>query len=156
MKKIVTRTLLVLFALLGVLQFVQPERTNPPVQANQTLQATTQMPAEVSTILDRSCNDCHSSQTRWPWYSHFAPASWLVVHDVNEGRAELSFSEWGSYPAKKAEHKLEEICEQVEKDHMPIKPYLLLHSEARLSPADKQTLCNWTRQERARLAAAEK
>ncbi|QQS45529.1 MAG: heme-binding domain-containing protein [Acidobacteriota bacterium] len=142
--------IVILIALAGM-QFVRPDRTNPPVDHGKTLQANTQVPPEVQAIFQRSCYDCHSNQTVWPWYSNVAPVSWFLADHVEHGREELSFSEWGNYDAKKADHKLEEICEMIEKGEMPLQSYLILHWGAKLSETDRQTLCNWANQERARI-----
>ncbi len=142
----------VLVLFLG-LQAFSPSKTNPPIDPGRTIQANTQMPPEVLAILERSCSDCHSNSTRWPWYSYIAPVSWLVIDDVNEGRRHLYFSEWGTYPPKKAIRRLQDICEQVSEGEMPLKSYLLMHPEARLSDGDKQLLCSWAEQERPRILA---
>ncbi|HEX8617166.1 MAG TPA: heme-binding domain-containing protein [Thermoanaerobaculia bacterium] len=138
------RFLLILLGLLVVafvaIQFVRPERTNPPTNAADVLRA----PRNVQPILKRACYDCHSNETHWPWYSNIAPMSWALVHDVEEGRAEMSFSEWNSYNADQRDHLLEEICEQVERGEMPLKPYTLLHPSAKLTIEDKRALCVWT------------
>ncbi|HEU4886241.1 MAG TPA: heme-binding domain-containing protein [Thermoanaerobaculia bacterium] len=149
LKKVLTGLLILLVvAFIGV-QFVRPARTNPPVVESQTIFATGHVPPDVRAIIDRSCNDCHTNTVRWPWYSNVAPMSWLVVEDVDEGRKELNFSTWGKYKPRSQEHKLEEICEQVEKGEMPLKNYLYLHGDAKLSEADRQRLCEWTDQFRA-------
>jgi len=109
------------------------------------------VPPEVDALLARSCNDCHTSETRWPWYSQVAPASWLVARDVNEARRKLSLSDWGRYDARRAGRKLGEMCDEVKEGGMPITPYLLLHPVARLSEADKNTLCEWTKAEQGRI-----
>ena len=143
-------SVLVLF--LG-LQAFSPSKTNPPIDPGRTIQANSQMPPEVLAILERSCSDCHTSNTRWPWYSYIAPVSWLVADDVKEARRRLQLSEWSTYPPKKAAKKLEDMCEEVKDGEMPLKSYLLLHPEARLSDADKQLLCDWAEQERPRVLA---
>jgi hypothetical protein len=102
-------------------------------------------PAEVRAVLERACWDCHSNQTRWPWYAHLAPVSWLVAHDVDEGRDELNFSTWDAYPAKKRAKKLEELIEVIEEDEMPLWYYVLLHPDARLAPPDRERLIGWAR-----------
>ena len=135
----VKRILLALLVLFLLAQFVRPERTNPPVDPAKELRA----PAEVQAILDRSCNDCHSNRTTWPWYSHVTPANWYLVDHINEGRHELNFSEFRTYSPKEQSKKLGEVCEEVEEGHMPLPEYVRLHREARLSPADKLTLCQW-------------
>jgi len=123
---------------LAAAQFVPLSRTNPPVE--------TEVPAPdgVREILRRSCYDCHSNETRWPWYAHVAPISWLVVHDVNHARKHMNFSTWNAYSEKKSAKHFEEIWENVEEGEMPLWYYLPLHPEARLSDADKQAIHAWT------------
>lgn len=140
-------------ALLGI-QFVPVQRTNPPVVSEPKWDS-----PETKALAERACFDCHSNQTKWPWYSYVAPASWLVANHVREGRAELNFSEWGMAHGSEAMREDEEgedeereggergeggepdeIAEEVEEGKMPIPSYLLLHPEARLSPAETQAL----------------
>jgi hypothetical protein len=145
--KWVKRIVIVLVVLLVAAQAVRPDLTNPPVDPAKALRA----PAHVQQILDRSCIDCHSNRTRYPWYSQVSPLSWWLKDHIDEGRHELNISEFATYSPKKAEHKLEEVCEMVEKGEMPLKSYLPLHPSAKLSDADKQTLCAWTKEERTRI-----
>ncbi len=135
---------LILVFVVIILQFFGPERTNPPIDENKTIQAELQVPAEVMQILERSCFDCHSNATRWPWYSYIVPVSWLVVKDVNDGRRHINFSTWGDYDQKKKIKALDEMCEEVQDGSMPLKPYLWMHGDAKLSAQDIQTLCDWT------------
>ncbi len=143
--------LVVVIVLIG-LQFVRPARTNPSVDQSQTLHARLQVNPQVAAILDRSCHDCHSNTTRWPWYSNVAPVSWFVIDHVNHARTHLNLSEWGSLDNRQAEKKLEEICEEVEDGAMPLQSYTRIHWSAKLSPEDIKTLCEWTTAERARIA----
>jgi Haem-binding domain len=129
-----------------LIQFHRPPRVNPPVDPNRTIQAVMPVPPQVDAILKRSCNDCHSHATHWPWYSNVAPVSWLVADDVEEGREHLNFSEWASYPPRDAGHLLEEMCEETGEGEMPLKAYVLTHPRARLSDADKRALCEWAGQ----------
>ena len=124
-------------ALLGA-QLVPVDRTNPAVESEVPA------PGPVREILRRSCYDCHSHETRWPWYSRVAPVSWLVRHDVNHAQEHLNFSTWNRYDAEKRKEHLEEIAEEVEEGAMPLWYYLPLHPEARLSDADRRTLVEWT------------
>lgn len=137
-------------AFIGI-QFVRPSRANPSVDESKTMVGTGKVPSDVQAILDRSCGDCHSHKTRWPWYSNIAPVSWLVADDVEHGRKELNLSTWGDYTPKRAEHKLEEICEQVGDGEMPPGNYLFTHKEAELSDADRERLCDWTTAWRAEI-----
>lgn len=124
-------------ALLVILQFIPVEMSNPPV--------TSEMPvnSEVKTVLKRACYDCHSNETVWPWYSKIAPVSFLVAYDVNDGRKHLNFSTWGEYKAKKKNHKLEELVEEVESDAMPMDAYVFMHPETALSAEEKAMLISW-------------
>ena len=153
MRKALKRAALALALLFAAAQFYRPARTNPPVDEGRTLRANAHVTPEVAAILERSCNDCHSSETRWPWYSNVSPVSWYLKRHVEEGRRELSFSEWGGYTPRRRERKLHEICRQVESGEMPLKSYLPLHPSARLSDEDRRALCEWTRREEERLAS---
>ncbi len=140
-RRSVSRWRWVLVAGIGVLaaiQLVPIDRSNPAVESEPPA------PADVRAILERSCYDCHSNETRWPWYSYLAPLSWLVRYDVTHAREHMNFSTWDHYsPSKKRDH-LEEIWEQVEKGEMPLWFYLPLHPQARLSQRDKDLLYAWT------------
>lgn len=126
----------------AAIQFIRPERTNPPVESKMTFEAASNLSPETVTILRRSCADCHSNSTNWPWYSHVAPVSWLVADDVKEGRRHLNLSQWGRLSKEEAQAKQEEICDEVRAGEMPLWIYTLMHKEARLSQSDKDILCN--------------
>lgn len=127
---------------LGI-QLHRPERANPPGDPARAIEAGVEVPPGVRALLDRACADCHSNRTAWPWYSQVAPVSWLVANHVRDGREHLNLSDW---PGRhKPEKLLDEICEEVEKDAMPLASYRALHPGAKLSPADKQAICAWTR-----------
>ena len=150
MKKAFKWAALAVLVLFVAAQAYRPNLSGPPVEGSKGMRANAQLTPEVGAIFDRSCNDCHSSNTDWPWYSQVAPVSWWLKGHVDDARRELSFSEWGTYPQRKASVKLKEICEQVEAGEMPLKSYLPLHPSARLSEEDKRLLCEWARQEEGR------
>lgn len=152
MRKTVKWTVLSLLLIFTLAQLHRPARRNPPVEESHTMEHQLQVPSQVGTILDRSCNDCHSNKTTWPWYSNVAPVSWFVTDHVNHGRRHLNFSEWSGYNRRQTDNLLDAICEWVEKDRMPLDSYTAIHRNAVLSPEDKRTLCEWSRGERARLA----
>ena len=127
--------------LLVAAQFVPVDRTNPAPRGEIA------PPAGVAAILERSCYDCHSNRTKWPWYSRVAPASWLVAHDVGEGREHLNFSHWNEYPAKDRARLADEAVEEVEKGEMPMKIYLLLHRGAKVDAGDLDVLRAWARED---------
>lgn len=153
LKGILRWTAIVLAIIFAGIQFVRPARINPPIDDAKTMTAKINVPIEVDAILTRSCNDCHSNKTEWIWYTSIAPVSWYTSHHVDEGRRELSFSEFGGYSDKKAVRKLTEICDQVTSGEMPLWDYAILHPTAKLSDADKQTLCDWAKQEQEKLEA---
>ena len=127
---------LLLVAAIGI-QFVPVDRSNPPV----TL--VVDAPPEVMSILRRSCFDCHSNETVWPWYSKVAPMSWLVAKDVREGREHVNYSTWDLYDAKDRAEIIEEVAEETANGEMPLWFYVPLHPSAKLSDADLATLSAW-------------
>jgi hypothetical protein len=118
-------------------QLVRCSHDNPPVTAE------IQAPEGVQQIFERSCYDCHSNETRWPWYSQVAPVMWLVAHDVDEGREHLNFSTWAGLSGKAKNKAKQEIAEVVEKGEMPMAYYVPLHAEAKLSDEDKRKIRAW-------------
>ena len=145
--------LAIVAAMFAALQLIRPERTNPPVDPSMRIDAHVTVPPDVAAILDRSCRDCHTHETRWPWYSHVAPPSLLLSRDVREGRDELNLSEWGEYDEETSDGQLEEICTQVREGNMPLLPYTWMHPASKLSVADVTRLCDWTERARAEVAA---
>jgi len=128
-------------AVLIVGQFFPPARSNPPSELSSSFEAVARPPAEVSAILERTCRDCHSNHTVWPWYSAIAPASWLIAQDVQEGRSHLNFSEWGHLRPESAQSNLREMCQEVRDQKMPPWYYLPPHPTAKLSQTEITTLC---------------
>lgn len=135
-----------------IIQFFRPARTNPPVDPAKSIEATLQVSPQVAAIFDRSCSDCHSSKTIWPWYTNVAPVSWFLVNHVNDGRRAMNLSEWGSYDKDKQSRRLRDLCEQVQDSEMPLSTYTPLHPKAKLSADDKKTICDWANAERARIS----
>jgi hypothetical protein len=133
------------------IQFYRPDRTNPPFDPARSVDATATVPAAIAEVLKRSCYDCHSSETRWPWYSAIVPMGWGVADHVNEGRSHMNLSEWGAYPPNKRVGILEKMCDEVREGRMPLKQYLWLHRDARLSEADWKSVCDWSMDEADRL-----
>jgi hypothetical protein len=134
-------------------QFVRPDFSNPPVVESETLYASTAVPAEVQHVLTRSCNDCHSNSTVYPWYSKVTPFNWFLAGHIDEGRHEMNFSEWNTYTSQKKIKKLDEMCEQVEGGEMPLPSYLWIHRDAVLAEGDAKLLCDWAKVEGERLSS---
>jgi heme-binding protein len=150
----VLRWMLVIVAgLFLIAQVVRPAKTNPPINQSASLEAYLNVDPPVAAILDRSCADCHSNKTRWPWYSHVAPVSWFVIDHVNEGRSNLNFSEWGKLSWRQQRGMLEQICRETRSGMMPLSSYTPMHPGSKLSPEDVKTLCTWADAQRAQMDA---
>lgn len=140
MKRTLLGGLLVVFALI---QFIRPDRSVPAVDGGQDLRAVLNPPAEVSTILDAACYDCHSYRTRYPWYSEVAPVSWWLSRHINEAREHLNFSTFGALPPSERSEILAECSEVVLDGEMPLSSYTWAHPEARLSSEQRRLLAGW-------------
>lgn len=116
-----------------------------------SLNAQTPVPAAVMSTLRRACFDCHSDQTRWPWYARLPVASHLIARDVNEGRGQLNLSRWEQYNRFDRADMLDKMCERASTNKMPPWPYRMMHAEARLAANDIKVLCAWTEHEADRL-----
>jgi hypothetical protein len=143
-KRIIRWVLLVGVCLFAIAQVVRPAKTNPPVDSSMSLEARVEVDPQVAKILDRSCADCHSNKTRWPWYAHVAPVSWFVIDHVNQGRSHLNYSEWGNYDAVEQRDLLRETCLMVKNGAMPLSSYTPMHSGSRLTPDEVGIVCQWT------------
>jgi hypothetical protein len=131
------------FCLFVVAQFVGPAKTNPVSDPSVALESKLQVDPKVETILNRSCVDCHSNRTRWPWYTNVAPVAWFVIGHVNDGRRDLNLSEWGNYDKRKQTTRLNQMCELAKTGAMPLSSYTPLHPGSKLSGDDVKALCEW-------------
>ncbi len=121
------------------MQLIPLNQTNPPIIQDASA------PADIKLILKTSCYDCHSNETKWPWYSRVAPGSFLITRDVFEGRKHLNFSEFADMDAFDSTDIGDEILEMLEEGKMPILPYLLLHPGASLSDSQTMALMDWAK-----------
>lgn len=142
-KKFFKRFLLLLLLAFIVMQFFRPDRSNPKFEASNDLIAMTNPPKEIESLLRNACYDCHSNETRYPWYSNVAPVSWWLQNHIEEGREHLNFSNWGTFEVKKQNHKLHECEEEVEEGEMPLKSYTWTHGDAKLTSQQKKELAEW-------------
>jgi len=124
-----------------LLQLTNPPRTNPPVVSD--LMAAHPAPPPIAAMLHAACYDCHSSETRWPWYSHIAPMSWLIAHDVAEGRQHLNLSVWPNDDPVRAAKLLDKMSDAIGTGEMPLDKYTKLHADARLTEAQRKELTDW-------------
>lgn len=141
--KIIKKILLVLLVVFLAMQFYRPQKNVSDTVPATDLLLVEQPPAELVGIFKAACYDCHSNNTKYPWYNHIAPVSFLLADHVKEGKKHLNFSEWESYSAKKKAHKMEECIEEVKERHMPMESYVWMHPEAKLTDAQIAMLTEW-------------
>lgn len=143
--RMLKKILIGLLILLVVVQFIRPARNLSSAASPNDIAAVYEVPENVKQILQRACNDCHSNNTNYPGYANIQPLGFWLQHHIDEGKEHLDFSEFGTYPAKKQAHKLEEVAEEVEEGEMPLGNYTAMHSEAKLSKEDAAVLVGWAK-----------
>lgn len=142
-KKTLKISVIVLAVAFVVLQFFQIDKANPPVVEAETLEAAIVVPPDIAFIMGRSCNDCHTNKTIYPWYANIQPAGWFLKDHIDEGKRKLNLSQFNTFDKKKKAKKLEEICDEVESGRMPLPSYLWIHRYAALAESEKKALCDW-------------
>jgi hypothetical protein len=130
------KLLLILLLILVIIQFFHPEKNDTPVDPSHAI-------GSGPAVLKVSCYDCHSNHTSYPWYDKIQPAAWYLANHVKEGKRELNFDEFNTYPLKKKKKKLTEIVEQVKEGEMPLSSYTLIHKDAILSEQQQGEIVQW-------------
>jgi hypothetical protein len=137
--------LILIIVLIGLAQFIRPERNNQTNPSRYDIFHLTETPGPVVSTINTSCYNCHSNNTAYPWYASIAPASWLIRQSITEGKSHLNFSEWTLYSKEEQEKLLLEMIEVLEKKEMPPKPYLWMHAEAELDQQSMAMIIDWAR-----------
>lgn len=132
-------------AIVLVIQVIPVERNVSTVTPGQSFEKTEKVPANVAAILKVSCYDCHSNNSRYPWYSELQPGAWFMAQHIKKGRDELNFDEFNNYSKRRKKAKIKSIISQIEKDEMPLKSYRMMHGNARLSADEKKELLDFFR-----------
>jgi Haem-binding domain len=151
----VRKILIVLLVILVVIQFFRPKKNqwDEALANSHSITAVYKVPDDVHQVLSVACYDCHSNNTRYPWYNNIQPVAWWLNDHVQEGKSELNFDEFATYRAGKQYHKLEEVIDQVKKAEMPLDSYTWIHRDAILSEADKQRIMLWAEGIRTQMRA---
>ena len=139
MKKVIV-VLLVAFI---IIQFFPIDKTNPPPTPGMDFLRIKKSSPKIASLISTSCYDCHSNESKYPWYSDIAPSSWLLKNHINEGRKHLNFSTFATYEPKRQVHKLEECIEMIEKEEMPLDSYYLGHQDAKFTTEQRQELIKY-------------
>ena len=139
------RIVIGVIAFLILIQFIQPSRTNPTVVASRSLESHVDVPPEVQSVLKRSCYDCHSNATVWPWYSRVAPVSWYVARDVSVARGHVNFQDWAAQiNEQEGKEHLGLTCKLVREGRMPPADYRFMHKGTDVSPEETKAVCAWS------------
>ncbi len=149
----VKKILLGLAALLVVAQFIRPAKnisTTPPDKDDFIVSLAP--PAEIKTMLQVACYDCHSDNTRYPWYAELQPGGWWLKQHIDDGKNEFNFSVFGGYSAKKKAKKLSALVDVIGDRSMPLKSYTWIHRDAIFTDAQIKTLTTWLEAQGEKLA----
>jgi hypothetical protein len=130
-------------AIVLVIQVIPVERNVSTVPPGQSFEKTEKVPANVAAILKVSCYDCHSNNTRYPWYSELQPGAWFMAQHIKKGRDELNFDEFNNYSKRRKKAKIKSVISQIEKEEMPLRSYRMMHGNARLSADEKKELLDF-------------
>jgi len=151
--KLVKKILLVIVTGLAVIQFIRPARNIDSQVLVSDVSGVISVPDSVKAILQNACYDCHSNNTRYPWYVNIQPAGWWMAGHISEAKGDLNFSEFGGYSQRTQLSKLDGVAAVVEEDIMPLRSYKMMHKNARLNSDEKNLLIDWTRQSIDNLSA---
>ena len=137
------KILIGLLIIVLLMQIMQPTKNESELLSPNDISKVYALPAGVYETFVTKCYDCHSNNTQYPWYVHIQPIGWWMASHIKEGKDELDFSEFGTYDSKRANHKLEEISEELTEGHMPINSYLWLNGQAKVSDEELKAINGW-------------
>lgn len=139
----IKKILLFLLAALVVIQFIHPKKNKADGPQPNYIGNKYNIPEDVKTILGKACNDCHSNNTRYPWYSLLQPVHWWMENHIKEGKGEINFDEYTNRPLRYQYHKLEEVIDNVKEGKMPLNSYTWIHKDAKLTAEEKAKITGW-------------
>ena len=150
--KLKKKILIGLLIVLVIIQFLRPSRNSGNAYGANDITHYTAVSPEVKSVLEKSCYDCHSDHTDYPWYTNIQPVGWWMTRHVNQGKQEVNFSQFNSYRIKRKLRKFHEISEQVDENEMPLNSYLWIHHDAKLNEAEKKLIIDWADENYKKLA----
>ena len=139
----IKRVLLVIVLLFLLIQLIRPAKNQSSAPTPLSLKAHYPLPDSVEALLAVACYDCHSNNSRYPWYDCIQPVTWFVNYHISGGKRHLNFDEFEGYPVKRKVKRLKNIVETIQNGSMPLHTYTWVHKDAILTPAQTQILCNW-------------
>lgn len=145
-KHLLRKIIIALLAVFVLIQFFGTKKNTSTVVAENAIEQHYAVPPSVQSILHKSCYDCHSNNTKYPWYNNIQPVQWWLAHHIKEGKEELNFDAFYAYPAKKKLKKLDKIVKEIRDGDMPLTTYTLIHRNAVLTASEKAEIENWVAQ----------
>ncbi len=142
--KLFKKILLALLIVFIIIQFIRPAHNLSEQVLPTDIAKIYAVPDSVQHLLNIACYDCHSDNTRYPIYTYVQPVGWIMARHVKRGKADLNFSEFGTYSKRKQQSKLKAIINTIRDNEMPLTSYKLMHGDARLSKEEKELIMNWT------------
>ena len=130
--------------ILIVIQFIRPQKNIHPGPQPSDISTLYPVPADVDSLLVVACKDCHSNNTRYPWYNNIQPVAWFLDNHVKDGKQSFNLNEFATYPVARQYDKIEEIKKQLDKGEMPLSSYTLIHKDAKLTDAQKEKVIGWS------------
>ncbi|MEO5945419.1 MAG: heme-binding domain-containing protein [Chitinophagaceae bacterium] len=144
MKKLARKIVIIGFVIFLLMQLYQPARNKDNGQVlSSHITKMHPLPDSVNVIFESSCYDCHSNNTKYPWYSYIQPARFIMERHIRNGKKDLNFSEFGNYSRRQQESKLKSISKQVKSGDMPLASYIFLHKNAKLTSRQKEAVIRW-------------
>nr|WP_315027014.1 heme-binding domain-containing protein [uncultured Chryseobacterium sp.] len=137
------KVLVVILVAFIMIQFFPIDKTNPPPTPGMDFLTIKKAPDHIAKTIRTSCYDCHSNETKYPWYANISPASWFVKNHIDEGRKHLNFSTFAVYEPQRQLDKLKECIEMIEKKEMPLESYYIGHQNAKLTDDQRTVLTNY-------------
>ena len=143
MKPWIKIVIIVFIAAFAGIQLIHPARNVSLQSSGKEISAGFPVPANTQQVIQQACYDCHSNNTRYPWYAHVQPVGWWLNHHIIRGKHELNFDEFASYSPRKQFRKFKAIENEIQKGDMPLLSYRLIHRDAKLSEDQKSILLAW-------------
>jgi len=151
--KILKKILILLLIVFVIAQFFRPDKNEGDIASVEDFFVDTNPPENVKLILKQNCFDCHTSSTRYPWYSNITPVNYWMADHISHGIEELNISKWNDYTIKKKDHKFDELIEMVEEKEMPLPSYTWIHREAKLTDSEIESMIAWAKKVRVKYSS---
>lgn len=152
-KSIIKKIFIVLAIGFVIIQFIRPARNNNTTVLADDMNVIYPIPDSVNQVLQKACYDCHSNNTRYPWYDNIQPVAWWLNDHITEGKKELNFSEFGKRTLPKRAKKLKKLAKEVQEGGMPLDSYTWIHKDAVLTDREKNMLIDWATNLSAKITA---